>query len=63
MSTCLKHTQIKGVIFYVLYKYNNMYSICVRMYMCITYIIQSIFSSTLYATKCTALQVRGFDYR
>jgi len=47
---------IKGVIFYVLYKYNNMYSTCVCMYTYITCIFQSIFSSTLYANKCTALQ-------
>jgi hypothetical protein len=36
-STCLKHAQIKGVIFYVLYKYNNMYSTCVCMYVYVCY--------------------------
>ena len=35
MCICLKRTQIKGVIFYDLYKYNNMYSKCVGMYVCI----------------------------
>jgi hypothetical protein len=55
MSICLKHAHIKGVIF-VLYKYNNMYSTCVCMCMDITCIFQSTFSSTLYSTKCTALQ-------
>jgi hypothetical protein len=39
MNICLKRSQIMDVIFYVLYKYNNMYSKCVRIY----YIIIIIF--------------------